>query len=143
MMRVDTRSSAQQRGPLAAQLERLCAVRQRAAGDDHRDDTRLLRSRDHLGPVAAEAVVGEVDADVYQRRAIHRRAAARRVQAARSAVVTGRRVARSAGSRPPIMPITIAMTKPRSTRGGVTLNWNTTCEKFAPSVETAMLLNSR
>src|SRR5205823_5088354 len=46
--------------------------------------------------------------------------------ASRRLVVTGSRAARSAGRKPPIMPMTTAMISPRTTSSGVTLKLNTT-----------------
>src|SRR5690606_13209156 len=55
----------------------------------------------------------------------------------RSAVVTGSRAARAAGSSPPIRPIASAQRTPVPSRGGETSKRKTTWLKFAPSVETA------
>ena len=63
-------------------------------------------------------------------------------QSSRKPVVTGSRAARIAGSRPPIIPMTIEITSPRTTSSGVTLKLNTTCVKFCPMVDTVMLLNN-
>jgi hypothetical protein len=63
--------------------------------------------------------------------------------ACRSAVVIGNRAARHAGNRPPMKPITSAITRPVPTSCGVTLKANTTWVKFCPSVDTEKLLNSK
>lgn len=54
-----------------------------------------------------------------------------------SAVVTGRRAARSAGASPPMSPIASAQRRPVPIRAGDTSKRNTTWLKLAPRVDTA------
>ena len=64
MMRMNARRATKALRIAADQLDGGARARQRAAGNHHARDADCVGAPDHVGSIAVETVVGEVDADV-------------------------------------------------------------------------------